>query len=114
MPDHELERILKSVPIETLSPQADAEIIAIMRAAGRTRPWYARPIPLWQATAACLLLCIATGLLTRVGRTATPLATDSGSTPKHATVFVHCNEPLFADASASPDRVDISHWQVRK
>ncbi|MBN2445938.1 MAG: hypothetical protein JXO22_04395, partial [Phycisphaerae bacterium] len=88
-----------------------AEIIAAVRAAaGQARRWYARPILLWQATAACLVLCTATWLLSGVGQPST--VGDSSTASEAGGVVIDLDEPLFPDVSSSPDRMDVSRWRV--
>lgn len=113
MSSDELERKLRAVPVRALSADADAEIIAAIRAAaGRARPWYARPVPLWQAAAACLVLCAATWLLGGTGRTPTAPSVDSGAAPESSSVVVRLDEPLFREVSSALDRMDVSRWQL--
>ena len=115
MSSDELERLLQSVPTRALSPDADAEILtAIRTAAGRTSRWYARPIPLWQATAACLLVGIATWLLAATARTSPPLPRHSSGGAELSTAFVRLDQPLFAEPPSSSDHMDISRWQLRR
>jgi hypothetical protein len=113
MSNDELERRLRAVPIRALSADAEAEIIAAVRAAaGQARPWHARPIPLWQAAAACLLLCTATWLLGGTGRTATTTPVDRGAAPESSRIVVRLDEPLFRELSPPLNRLDVSRWQL--
>ncbi len=113
MSETDLDKLLKSVEPEGLSPAADRRIVNAVRAAGRQPVnWWCRPVPLWQMVAACLLVAAATWLLdTGSGRqAATPITPEARPTK---ILFVRLDEPLFARAPARDDSIDISRWGPR-
>ena len=112
MSSDQIERKLKAVPVRTLSAEADTEIVAAIRAAaGEARPWYLRPVPLWQAAAACLVLCVATWLVGTTGRVSTAPPVDTGVAAESRNVVVRLDKPLFREVSLPVDRVNVSRWQ---
>ncbi len=115
-----LEELLASMPTKTLSPTAEAEILQAMAKAGpQPAHWWTRPLPLWQAGAACLLIAVAAGLLgsrsgidnaARVGQAA-PDDREPGELPRIVKI-VQPDKPLFGRPESSGYALDIRHWQV--
>jgi hypothetical protein len=112
MSDEHIERTLRSVPTKTLSARADSQILAALcAAAGSRRAWYAKPIPLWQTAAACLVVSAATWLSTGLSGTSERAPGDVDTVVRPKAVFVRLDEPLFSQGRLEADGADISHWQ---
>jgi len=111
MPHEDIERRLKNLPLRDLPPGADAEIIAAIRNAERTRThWWTLKVPVWQAVAACLVLCGATWLLSDSIQDSPRPATIQEGAPTANTVFVRLDKPFFAESQQDWTRVDITRW----
>ncbi|MBU0639781.1 MAG: hypothetical protein KKB50_13015 [Planctomycetes bacterium] len=112
MCDEVVERQLRSIPVKSLSAEAEAEIVAALRAAeARPRHWHARPIPLWQTAAACVVVGAATWLSTRSGSSVRPAPRGTTAVSAPPAVFVRLEEPLFSHPQRDVSALDISHWQ---
>ena len=110
MSDEQIERTLRAVPLRSLPEQADAEIVAALRAVRRT-PWYARRVALWQAAAACLVVGLVTWLAAKPAESPGVAAVEKPA--RAETVLVSLEQPLFPDAGSSAEGIDISNWQYR-
>lgn len=120
MSSEELEALLASLPTRQLSPAAEAEILhAVATAAPRTQPWWRRPVPLWQAVAACLLAAVAAGGL--VGKNVGTRSVQPKSPPEVHAAPAPAAPQVVAAASAGhsffrrPETtryvLDISRWR---
>ena len=97
----EVERMLAAVPVRTLPADADAEVVTAIRYGGQSAAALVpfRPIPLWQAVAACIVFCTATWLLSGADQ---PSTMGNGSAaPGPVGVVVDVEGPLFQVAPSS-------------
>ena len=120
MSNDELERLLASAPTRELSPAAEERIVSAVRTA-QPRPaarWWARPVPLWQAIAACAAVCVTTLSIASMG----PAAEPSNSGPVRSAVSGQAL-PQPAPATTAPItndgrprrmyQTDTSQWVLR-
>lgn len=114
MPDDRVEQLLRSLPVQTLAPDAEHEIVAAVRAAGQSRRvhWWQRRIPIWGAAAACLLVCLATWFATGWRRTEPVTGNDLPPILNAPSVFVRLDRPLFRQNEAPANKIDTSRWRV--
>ncbi len=126
MSPEETERLLASAPTQQLSPEAEQRILSAVVACSPPPSvnWWMRRVPLWQAAAACILLCAATFGLTRgVGRITvgnepksldpSPAAAGVAGQPKSETTLVRVDQPLFVRPARPPYHADISRWSLQ-
>ena len=126
MSPEETERLLASAPTRRLSPEAERRILNAVVASSAARPanWWLRRIPLWQATAACILLCAATFALARglgrISKSSESKSSDRSATravvadqPKIQTTLVQIDQPLFGRRTRPPYRTDIARWSTQ-
>ncbi len=114
MPAEDLEKLLASAPLRTLSPAAESELLSKLAGAGiRPHRWWQRPVPLWQAAVACVVLtCSAIGLGRAPSKPGDASAVvPSPSRTSSVTVIIEPAAPLFArpEPRLSPD---ARHWTV--
>ena len=105
MTDLELERILAGLPVAAPDPARERQLLAQLRTPpDEAASWWTRRIPLWQAAAACVaVLTVSLAWLRELPR---PAAPDLVAKP----VVVRIDQPLFANAASSPERIDPSRW----
>lgn len=104
----QLETRLAHLPIAEPAPASEARLLASLRAAGmvdRPPAWWCRPIPLWQAAAACLVVLSIDSLWLRP-------TSSTESTRDSAPVTVQINEAVFAQSPPVWVRSDYSNWKV--
>lgn len=106
--DEEIERRLASVPVRSLEPRREAEMLAAIRSAGTKTPFWGRRIPLWQAAAACAAtMCLSVAAMRGTATRAAMQGDDAGAaTP----VRVALDTAWFAREAKRAD-VDISQWR---
>ena len=121
----EAERLLASAPTRRLSPEAERRILDAITTASPSPAinWWMRRVPLWQAAAACLVLCLATlgGARSLIGgrdAVADPLWTrsishDVNDAGKRPTKLVRVDKAVFGLPAAPEYRVDITKWQFQ-
>ncbi|MCH7872437.1 MAG: hypothetical protein IID33_12125 [Planctomycetes bacterium] len=121
----EAERLLASAPTRRLSPEAERRILDAIATASPSPAinWWMRRVPLWQAAAACLVLCLATlgGARALFGDgSAAPdpagtrsLANDVVDAGKRPTKLVRVDKAVFGLPAAPEYRVDITKWQFQ-
>ena len=123
MSGDEVERLLASVKTRRLSPEAERSIVQAVEATDgpykRVR-WWSRAVPLWQAAAACLVVCCATLLLARAGGTPerpevvsrAPARANGGREPAQPrTLFVNVDPSEFGFGRRPVYRLDVTRWQ---
>lgn len=122
--DSEVEALLARMPVPKMSADARQETIRAILAAGTvsSRPWWARPLALWQCAAACLFLSlIAMGAGYRFGAdgTGSPFATaDPGEAQTSLSrtslprAFVEADPASIGLKPVARHRIDIAHWNL--
>ena len=125
MSPDDTERLLASAPTRRLSPEAERRILnaVVASSAAPSVNWWMRRVPLWQAAAACLVLCLATlgGARALFGDgSAAPdpagtrsLANDVVDAGKRPTKLVRVDQAVFGLPAAPEYRVDITKWQFQ-
>ena len=125
MSPEETARLLASAATRRLSPEAEQRILSAVVASSSAPSvnWWLRRVPLWQAAAACLVVCLATlgviRALTENRSTAPdPLRTRSVSTGVEdvgngRAELVRVDKAIFGAPAPPVYRVDIAKWQFQ-
>lgn len=118
----ETERLLASVATRELDPGARRQIVQAVLAAdvGCRRRWYVRSIPLWQAAAACVAVCVTAFLAARMipvdqphsGRESPPFSIKAGDDVAVASTFVSLDPAVFGSRRGPVYHTDISRWKT--
>ena len=121
MPDHEhtnqddlmdrATRALRDVHVPAGPPdEVSDRLAARMSTGGWTgQPWWSRRIPVWQAAAACVVVCLLTALTGRAGDGPSPR--QATSTSPSAT-FVRVDPAIFGVSNEPVYRTDVTRWRV--
>ena len=112
MSPEETERLLASAPTRRLSPEAERRVISSITRADVARQdrWWMRRVPLWQAAAACLVLCLATFGGARV---LTRDRIDAPDAEERPAELVRVDTAVFGSPPQPGYRVDIAKWQFQ-
>ncbi len=106
MQDHDVERMLATLPGRSLPAGAEARVAAALRTGGCAESFWSRGVPRWQAATACAVLCavavLATLVLTTPARERTPAPID------HPTATPPPERQRFAERA----QLDIARWRV--
>lgn len=108
MNDRQIEQLLGSLPRRTADVRREAQLLEqLTRARDGAANWWSRPVALWRAVAACLVVAIVSGgLAWLTARKA--VVPDPRSLPRHTT-FVRLDTPLFERANQTRE-VAVSRW----
>ena len=121
MSPEETERLLESAPTRRLSPEAERRILSAVVACSPAPSvnWWMRRVPLWQAAAACILLCAATFGLARIvsNRGVEQRSIENRPVRREAeatsAALVSLDQPIFGAPLLPSYRLDISKWQFQ-
>jgi len=94
---NDLERKLKAIPTAIPDDDHNRRMNRLFLESARRRPWFSKPIPLWQGVAACLV-AVTLGYLYRGSQTPQPVAAPEMT----RTVYIVPASPEFQRAIQGP------------
>ncbi len=118
MNDERIEQLLRRLPLRSLDPPRELELLARLHAAQARSPHgWSRPVPLWQAAAVTLLTSAAATtaallLAPRADRPAGAPHETGAAGAAIAPVRIHLNAEFTGLRPPTRRSVDISQWQI--
>lgn len=106
----EIEDLLRRIPVPELPPERETRLFGAVRDAGRSAAsigWWRRPVPVWQAVAACLALI-------GIDRAWIQHSPDSTVAAREApaAIAIRVMEPIYVQANRLPGRFEVANWKL--